>query len=125
MSLEITGRVSEILQEVSGEGRNGSWKKQEFILETEEQYPKKVCIEAWGDKTAIIKKLNAGDKITASINVESREFNGRWYTNVRAWRIENAEDQPNPGEIPPPPAEGDFHTNPEVSTANEEDDLPF
>ncbi|MFA8450073.1 MAG: DUF3127 domain-containing protein [Bacteroidales bacterium] len=124
MSLEITGRVDQILQEVTGEGRNGTWKKQEFVLETEEQYPKKVCIEAWGDKTDIVKSLSSGEKITASINVESREFNGRWYTNVRAWRIEKVQEQ-TPGEIPPPPSEGDFHTSPASSTPSADEDLPF
>lgn len=124
MSLEITGRVSQILQEVTGQGRNGEWKKQEFILETEEQYPKKVCIEAWGDKSDIVKGLNQGEKVTASINVESREFNGRWYTNVRAWRIEKVQDEAAPGEIPPPPSEGDFHTSP-ASASSEDEDLPF
>ena len=44
MDLKITGTVQQVLDEVSGESRNGAWRKQEFILETEGQYPKPVCI---------------------------------------------------------------------------------
>lgn len=84
--MEITGRIIQILELTSGEGKNGTWKKQSFILETEGQYPKKVCITLFGEK---IEKnpITAGETITASIEVESREFNGRWYTDIKAWRI--------------------------------------
>ncbi|MFA8298976.1 MAG: DUF3127 domain-containing protein [Hyphomicrobiales bacterium] len=123
MSLEITGRIFQKLDEVSGEGRNGTWKKQEFILETEDQYPKKVCIGTWGDKVDIVKSLSLGEKVTASINVESREYNGRWYTDVRAWRIEKVAEQAT-AENAPTPNEGDFNTSP-ASATSEEDDLPF
>lgn len=84
--MEITGRIIQILDLVSGEGRNGVWKKQSFILETEGQYPKKACITLFGDK---IEKnpISVGETVTASIEIDSREFNGRWYTDVRAWRV--------------------------------------
>ncbi|MCL7968080.1 MAG: DUF3127 domain-containing protein, partial [marine benthic group bacterium] len=49
LDLKITGRVVEILEEQSGEGKNGPWRKREFILETEENYPAKVCLVQWGD----------------------------------------------------------------------------
>ncbi len=48
--MEISGNVISILPEVTGQGKNGTWRKQEFILETDGQYPKKVCIAMWGDK---------------------------------------------------------------------------
>ena len=84
--MEIVGKVISLLPLQKGQGKNGEWKKQEFILETEGQYPKKVCISVWGDKVDQF-RITEGEKLTASIEVESREFNGRWYTDVKAWRV--------------------------------------
>lgn len=87
MDLKIAGRVIDILEEQSGEGRNGPWRKQDFILETEEEYPKQVCVTQWGDD---IEKFGVqeGDRLTAHIDLRSREYKGRWYTDVKAWRVE-------------------------------------
>ncbi|MFM7289359.1 MAG: DUF3127 domain-containing protein, partial [Bacteroidota bacterium] len=81
--MEITGQIIQLLPEVTGTGRSGnSWRKQEFILETKGQYPRKVCMSLWGDKIDQF-SLQSGAEITASVEVESREYNGRWYTDVR------------------------------------------
>ncbi len=116
--MEINGTIINILELQTGEGRNGPWKKQEFILETDDQYPRKVCIALWGDKIDQF-PLNTGEKVTVSINVESREFNGRWYTDVKAWKIDKAQAAGASSAPPPPgpdmePPENDFP-----------DDLPF
>ncbi len=84
--MEITGIVVSLLPMQTGQGKNGVWKKQEFIMETPGQFPKKVCLSLWGEKVDE-NRITMGDKITASINIESREYNGRWYTDVRAWKI--------------------------------------
>lgn len=117
MDLKVTGRVVEVLEEQSGEGRNGPWRKQEFILETEGDYPAKVCLVQWGDDIDKF-AVTEGEKLSAHIDIRSREYNGRWYTDVKAWRIER-ESEAGPGaptaglppdaDVPPP---GD-------------DDLPF
>ncbi len=122
--MEITGNVINILEEQRGEGRNGPWRKQEFIVETEGMYPRKVCVAIWGDKIDQF-ALNVGDKVTASVNIESREFNGRWYTDVKAWKLDKASEAQNaPGQDPPPFA--DSPLPPEVPPMPEqEDDLPF
>ncbi len=89
MALEINGKVSQILPMESGEGKNGIWKKQYFVIEyMDGQYPKKVCIQLWGDKTDILKSLQPGTDVKVAFNVESREYNGKWYTDVKAWRVE-------------------------------------
>ena len=95
MDLNITGAVTEILAEQSGEGKNGVWRKQEFILETDGDYPKKICVVQWGDN---IDKfgLQKGERVTAHIDLQSREFNGRWYTDVKAWKVERQETQDGP-----------------------------
>ncbi len=85
--MDIKGRVTQLLPLQTGEGKNGAWKKQDFIIETDGQYPKKVCISAWGDKINE-SALQIGSEINVSFDIESREYNGRWYTDVKAWKIE-------------------------------------
>ena len=87
--MEISGKILSLLPLQKGTGKNGEWKKQEFILETQSQYPKKVCVALWGPKVDQY-KINAGDFISAKIEVESREFNGKWYTDVKAYQITNS-----------------------------------
>lgn len=100
--MEIQGKLIKKLEPQTGQGKNGTWQKQEFIIETLEQYPRKVCISLWGEKVKDLDPIQVGDQLKVSINIESREFNGRWYTDVRAWRIEavgaksNAEVQSEP-----------------------------
>jgi len=99
--MEITGKIIKTLAPQSGQGKNGVWKKQEYILEIpSERFPKKLCIAVWGDN---IEKFNIreGSTITAGIDLESREFNGRWYTDVKAWKVSlkdgaSSEDAPSP-----------------------------
>lgn len=113
--MELEGKVLRMLKPITGNGKNGEWKKQEFILETLGDYPKEVCIEMWGDK---IEKANLkeGEMIKASIEITSREYNERWYTNVKAWKVER--DTQSAVDQPPPPEYVD-------APADEEDDLPF
>ena len=87
MSLKIKGRVVELLEEQSGTGKNGPWRKQDFILETEGEYANKICMTQWGDNVEKF-ALKPEDIVTAHIDLQSREYNGRWYTDVKAWRIE-------------------------------------
>lgn len=90
MALELTGRLVKIMSPQTGTGSRGNWVKQEFVIETMDQYPKKICCSVWGDKTESLKNYNQGDEIKVSFNLESREYNERWYTDVRAWKIEPA-----------------------------------
>lgn len=87
MELKIEGKVTQVLEEQSGTGKNGKWRKQDFILETQEKHPKKVCITQWGDK---IDKFNVqeGEELTVFFNIQSREYKGNWYTDVKAWKVE-------------------------------------
>ena len=89
-NLEIQGKITHILDEESGTSARGTWKKQSFVIETAGQYPKSVVIMLWGDKTDVLKRFAVGDTVKAGINIESREYNGRWYTDVKAWKVEAA-----------------------------------
>jgi len=101
--MELSGKVFEILPEQQGEGRVGTWRRQDFILEIPGQFPKKVCIGMWGDKIDQA-NLKVGDQVTAHIDIESREYNGKWFTSVKAWKVEKSKGKSssNDGEIPPP-----------------------
>lgn len=122
MDLKIAGKVVEILEEQSGEGRNGPWRKQDFVIETAGEYPKKICITQWGDD---IEKFGVGegDELTAHIDIQSREYQGRWYTDVKAWRVEKqqaAQQSAPPAGDPFDPGPTDFGP-----TDDGDDDLPF
>ncbi|MGH7505393.1 MAG: DUF3127 domain-containing protein [Longimicrobiales bacterium] len=117
MDLKITGTVQQVLEEASGEGRNGPWRKQEYILETDGNYPKKVCVVVWGDNIDEF-GMREGERVTASIDIQSREYNGRWYTDVKAWKIER--ESATKGR--PPIAHGEVTSEPPDS---DDDDLPF
>ena len=135
MALEIIGKLTKILNPQTGTGKNGTWQKQDFILETFDQYPKKICVSAWGDKVEDLKKFGMGDTIKASVNIESREFNEKWYTDVRAWRLENETGSGNQGKPTSQTTSSssnneDFGFEPytpasKVSEPSTEDDLPF
>ena len=117
-SMEINGRIVQVLDEQSGTGRNGIWRKRDYILETGGQYPKKICITVWGDKIDQF-GMQMGDDVNVGVEVESREYNGRWYTDVKAWRV-------NKGGASAPTASAS--PAPDVTTFSEEDGddiLPF
>lgn len=85
--MQITAKLIHLLPLQKGAGKNGEWKKQDIVVETDGQYPKKVCISIWGDKIEE-NKLKVGNTLTIDFDVESREYNGKWYTDVKAWKIE-------------------------------------
>ena len=87
--MEINGKIIELLPEKSGESANGAWRKQEYILETNTQYPKKICFMVWSDKIDEL-AIKEGENLVVSIDLESREYNGRWYTDVKAWKVTRA-----------------------------------
>ena len=119
MDLKISGTVKQILPEQSGEGRNGPWRKQDFVIETAGNYPKEICVTHWGDNIEAF-GVREGEMLTVHIDLQSREYNGRWYTDVKAWRVERegASDQgPPPGHL-----DGPVGDPPPESV---DDDLPF
>ena len=90
--MELEGRIARKLPVQTGTSARGAWAKQEFIFEYQEgSFPSQVCMNVWGDdKVKELDKYQVGDKVKVSVNLSSREYNGRWYTDVRAWRIEPA-----------------------------------
>lgn len=133
--INISGIVLNILPLQTGTSKAGNqWQKQDFILETGGQYPRKVCICLFGDNVTKF-PLQVGQSVTASVDIESREFNARWYTDVRAWNVVyNDQQQGAPAPAPtatsptaqpaPTPAKGATAQAPAGAPAAA-DDLPF
>ena len=84
--MELSGKIFKVMPLETGEGKNGVWKKQQIIIETtSDKYPKKVAVQLWGDLTE--KGFQEGAEISVEFDVESREYNGKWYTDAKAWKI--------------------------------------
>lgn len=78
------------LPEERGQGKNGEWVKNSFVTETSGQYPKKAVFTLWGDKSSLVKNLKQGEQITVKFDIESREYNGRWFTEAKAYAVETS-----------------------------------
>lgn len=87
--MDIVGKIIQVLPEQSGTSKSGNpWKSQSYVLETQEQYPRKVCFELFGEERIKSNPCKIDDIVTVSFDIESREFNGRWYTSIRGWRVQ-------------------------------------
>ena len=138
--MEITGKIVRVFDLVEGTSKSGNpWKKREYLLEVPNgQYPRQVFFNFFGER-ADQYILNGGQEYRISFDIESREYNGRYYTDIRAWKAENpdgspiagAPAQPNYSNAPSPsPVHDPFADSPAASTtvdsvAESGDDLPF
>ena len=87
--MDIVGKIIQVLPLQEGVSKTGNpWKLQSYVLETQEQYPRKVCFEIFGEDRSKNNPCNVDDIVTVSFDIESREYNGRWYTSIRAWRVQ-------------------------------------
>ncbi len=137
--MDLSGKVIQILPLQNGEGRNGAWKKQEYIIETQGQYPKKVCFSIWGDKITEF-NIQENEFITIGMDIESREYNSRWYTDIKAWKVDRpgtsgmaAPASQNSNSLNASSADDPFESTPTVDdpfasgtdSSSPDDDLPF
>lgn len=131
--MEIQGKVVRLGNLTEGTSPRGAWRKQELIIETIEQYPKQVCLVCWGDRVAEAQNFTPGQTIKAQISIESREFNGKWYTDVRPFRFDiEMPQQPQMQQPQVQQAQEDFRPAPqnnipvtEYFETDNGDDLPF
>ena len=118
MSLSVKGKLSRKLSVESGTSKAGKeWKKQSFLVDTGAQYNPEICFQLFcDDKIELLNHHNEGDQIEVSFNLSSKEYNGRYFHNIDAWRIENIGGT----------ATSQNQDSPEFNTpSTEEDDLPF
>ena len=93
-SPSLKGSVTRIMELQTGASKAGKeWKKQEFAIETNEQYPKTVAFTVFGDKISLMDGLKEGQEIEVFFNLESREYNGKFFHNINAWKIDVASGQ--------------------------------
>ena len=136
--LSVTGRLISILPKAEGEGANGHWVRQPFVIEMKEgSFVTNVCFDAGGETATVLGAFSVNDMLNVAFRPSTREYIGRWYTSLRAWRIvsaaaEGVDPQPATGAVDPEPTVSHVDTTPKESSyqgggASEPpaDDLPF
>ena len=104
---EITGKIIAVLPTKSGTSARGTqWSSQTAVIETHEQYPKKVAFDVLGDRIAEF-NLQVGEEVTVSFDINAREYNGKWFNSVNAWNVVRKQY----------PAQGGYNTNPYAGAA--------
>jgi len=101
--MELTGKIIAVLPERSGtSARTGTeWKLGQYVLETMEQYPKKMVFEVFGSDRVAQFNIQVGEVMTVSFDVDAHEYQGRWYNSIRAWKVDrNPQPQTPPVEAP-------------------------
>lgn len=116
--MELEGTVYAILPAVNGTSAKGNWTRQDMVIEFKSgDFNRKLSLTFWGDKTSQIANLSVGEKVKAHFDLESREFNGKWFTTAQAWRVDRninvqqTQSAPNIEEI--------------GSSSDYEDEIPF
>lgn len=131
--MEIVGKIIQVLpiQEGISKTSGNPWKVQGYVLETQEQYPRKVQFEIFGEDRIKNNTCQVDDIVTVSFDIESREVNGRWFTSIRAWRVQQgvvtADAAPAVAPVAPAPAAAPM-ANVETfdgAAADESSELPF
>ena len=127
--MEIIGKAIAALPVKSGVSqRTGEqWQSREYVIETQEQYPKKICFEVFG--TDKLKEFNIrnNDLIKVHFDITAREYNGKWYNSIRAWKVEHAnQDGSVVGSTSAAPApQAAAQAAPAPAAQEREEDLPF
>ncbi|MDR1380842.1 MAG: DUF3127 domain-containing protein [Tannerella sp.] len=122
--METRGKIIAVQPVQTGEGKNGTWKKQDYVIEYEQntQYPRKMMFNLWGDKIDQY-NITEGQSLKVSFDIDCREYNGRWYNDIRAWKVEPDEDAPaGDGFVP---AANLSPSAPSIAPSDESSDLPF
>ncbi len=124
--MEITGKIIAALEPRGGvSARTGnSWKSQEFVIETHDQYPKKCMFRVFGEDRLNEMKIQVGEELTVSFDIDAREYNGRWYNDISAWRVTRGNVEPAAAAAPVNAAPAAAPA-PASTPADQADDLPF
>lgn len=137
--MEIEGMIIQDLGQFGGTSKAGNaWKKHEWVLETTGQYPRKVKFDVFGDRSETL-TFELGKSYVIQVDAESREFNGRWYTDLRAYSARPVENfqQPQqpvtnpyaqtPGAVVSEPVNNGpaFGQTPDFTQGDSQEDLPF
>lgn len=125
--MELSGKIIAVLPAKEGVSKAGNpWKTQEYVLETHDQYPRKMCFNLFGaDKIAQF-NIQIGEEVTVSFDIDCREWQGRWFNDIRAWKVERSGAQPMaPAGEPAVPFTAPSSAPVDFTASSEGDDLPF
>jgi hypothetical protein len=118
MSHEAKGKLIHILEKVSGTSKAGKeWSKQDFVIETEDQFPKKIAFTLFGDKADMLTPFKENEMIHVFFNLEANEYQGKWYSNVNAWKVDGIIEGGVNDTVP--------NNNAASGNPEEDNDLPF
>lgn len=132
--MELSGKIIAVLPAREGVSRSGNpWKTQEYVLETHDQFPRKMCFNLFGADKIDQFNIQLGEELTVSFDIDCRQWQDRWFNDIRAWKVERVGAQasaPQPvgdGAVPFPPASSAPASSAPVdfTAGDEKDDLPF
>ncbi len=127
--MELAGKVIAVLEPRGGVSKNGNeWKVQEYVIETHDQYPRRMCFDVFGADKIQQFNIQVGEELNVFFDIDAREWQGRWFNSIRAWKVErvNADAQQMPPmNAPFPPLNAAPAAPVDFSSSDEKDDLPF
>lgn len=127
--MELAGKVIAVLEPRGGVSKNGNeWKVQEYVIETHDQYPRRMCFDVFGADKIQQFNIQVGEELNVFFDIDAREWQGRWFNSIRAWKVErvNADAQQMPPmDTPFPPLNAAPAAPVDFSSSDEKDDLPF
>ena len=126
--MELTGKVIAVLDPKSGTSKSGNkWEAQEYVIETHDQYPRKMCFDVFGSEKIQQFNIQIGEELTVSFDIDAREWNGRWFNSLRAWKVERVPSQAQTAQVEPPfpPLNATPDAPVDFAASSENDDLPF
>ena len=124
-AIYIEGQITAILPENRGVGQRGEWVSQDFVLKTDDNYPKNICFTILGADKIKEANIRIGDVVSIGVNLESREFNGRWYTSIKAWSVKKKSEARQQQSTPTPPPSSKPKQNYASTSQDDTDALPF
>ena len=124
--MELSGKVIAVLEPRGGVSKTGNpWKVQEYVIETHDQYPRRMCFDVFGEDKINQFNIQLGEELNVSFDVDAREWQGRWFNSIRAWKVERVgavQQAPVESGVPfPPPTSAPV----DFTATDEKDDLPF
>ena len=134
--MEIQGKIIAVLDKRSGVSKSTGkeWSSQEYVIETHEQYPKKCCFNVFGEDKINMFAIKAGEELKVSFDIDAHEYQGRYFNNINAWKVERTADKATAptdkaasptGTAEAAPQAAEAAPQPAAPPAEDADDLPF
>lgn len=126
--MELTGKIIAVLEARGGIAKSSGnpWKIQEYVIETIEQYPHRMCFSVFGEDKINQFNIQLGDDLTVSFDINAREYQGRWYNDIRAWKVERVSaGQASSQQQAQAATSSSTHIQTFDSSESDNEDLPF